>query len=146
MYDLNMERVLRNREALQACLDRAAASGETPGISLLVTDRKGEDCFLASGYADPASRRPLSRDSIFRCYSMTKPLTSCAAMMLMQEGKLDMFHPVSRYFSSFRSAASSGTIFFRCSTILSKDSCGLRPSETGPNHLSASSIIAFPQP
>ncbi len=103
MYDLNMERVLRNREALQACLDRAAASGETPGISLLVTDRKGEDCFLASGYADPASRQPLARDSIFRCYSMTKPLTSCAAMLLMQEGKLDMFHPVSRYFSSFRS-------------------------------------------
>lgn len=103
MFELKRERLLQNREALQACLDRAAASGETPGASLLVSDREGEVFFLASGYADPASRHPLARDSIFRCYSMTKPLASCAAMLLMQEGKLDMFHPVSRYFSSFRS-------------------------------------------
>ena len=102
MYQLKREKILQRREALQECLDRAAETGANAGSSLLVADREGEVLFLESGYASLAARTPIRRDSIFRCYSMTKPVTSCAAMLLLQDGKLDMYEPVSRYVKTFR--------------------------------------------
>ena len=102
MYQLKREKILQYQEALQDCLDRAAGADANAGSSLLVADREGEIICLESGYASLNTRTPIRRDSIFRCYSMTKPVTSCAAMLLMQDGKLDMYEPVSRYVETFR--------------------------------------------
>lgn len=57
--------------------------------------------FDSFGQIDPASGKPMTKDAIFRLYSMTKPYTSVAAMMLMEEGKLRITDPVSRYIPAF---------------------------------------------
>ena len=49
------------------------------------------------GQRDPAQAAPMKADDIFRIYSMTKPIVSVAAMMLVEEGKLDLDAPVSKY-------------------------------------------------
>lgn len=102
MYQLKRENIQQRREVLLDCLNRVTASGLNAGSNLLVVDGEGEICYLENGYADLARKAPMQRNSIFRCYSMTKPVTSCAAMLLIQEGKLDLYEPVSRYISSFR--------------------------------------------
>ena len=102
MYELKRENILQRQKALADCLNRASASGVNAGSVLLVLDREGEICCLESGYAGLAAGKPMKRNGIFRCYSMTKPVTACAAMMLIQDGKLDMYEPVSRYIGSFR--------------------------------------------
>jgi CubicO group peptidase (beta-lactamase class C family) len=54
------------------------------------------------GFADVASGRPIDRDTIFRIYSMTKPIVSVALMMLVEEGRLQIDDPVHRYISSWK--------------------------------------------
>src|SRR5262249_43934583 len=49
------------------------------------------------GVQNPNTKTPMSRDSIFRIYSMTKPITSVAAMTLVEEGKMRLTDPVSMY-------------------------------------------------
>lgn len=55
----------------------------------------------AYGYRDLARREPLRRDAIFRIYSMTKTVTTVAVLMLMEEGKLSLEDPLSRYLPGF---------------------------------------------
>ena len=55
----------------------------------------------AIGFQDKAGRKAMSKDAIFRIYSMTKPLTSVGAMMLVEEGKLQLTDPVSKYLPPF---------------------------------------------
>ena len=75
--------------------------GQYPGAVLLVA-RKGKVVYFESiGQLDPASGTPMTKDAIFRLYSMTKPYTSVAAMMLMEEGRLRLTDPVSRYIPAF---------------------------------------------
>ena len=60
--------------------------------------RDGKLAYLqAIGTQDRAEQVPLKPDSIFWIASMTKPVTSVAAMMLVEEGKLDLAAPVRRY-------------------------------------------------
>ncbi|MEL6106924.1 MAG: serine hydrolase domain-containing protein [Planctomycetota bacterium] len=66
------------------------------GIVLIA--RKGKVCFFeAYGQADRESNRPMRKDSILRFYSMTKSITTAAALMLCDEGKLSVEDPVSKY-------------------------------------------------
>jgi CubicO group peptidase (beta-lactamase class C family) len=75
--------------------------GQYPGAVLLVA-RKGKIVYFDSfGQLDPASGKPMTKDAIFRLYSMTKPYTSVAAMMLMEEGRLRLSDPVSKYIPAF---------------------------------------------
>ena len=61
-------------------------TGKLPGVQMLV-HRRGETAhFSTLGKADVARDRPLTDDTVFRIYSMTKPLTSVAFMMLVEEG------------------------------------------------------------
>ncbi len=53
------------------------------------------------GYRDAERQLPMERDTIFRIYSMTKPITSVALMMLYERGKFQLFEPVSRYIPAF---------------------------------------------
>ena len=75
--------------------------GQYPGAVVLVA-RKGKVVYFESfGQLDPASGKPMTKDAIFRLYSMTKPYTSVAAMMLMEEGKLRLTDPVSKFIPAF---------------------------------------------
>src|SRR5262245_53168447 len=68
-------------------LREAVERKDVPGIVALVTDRKGAIYQSAFGVADVVTGRPLATDSIFRIASMTKPVTSVAAMQLIEQGK-----------------------------------------------------------
>ena len=83
-------------------LDRYIQKGEIAGAVSLVA-RKGSLVHLqAQGMADLESSKPLTTDSIFRLASMTKPMTSVAVMMLLEEGKFLLDDPVSRFLPEFK--------------------------------------------
>jgi CubicO group peptidase (beta-lactamase class C family) len=58
------------------------------------------------GHASLARKQRLEEDTIFRIYSMTKPVTSIALMMLAEEGRISLDDPVSRWIPSWRDEAS----------------------------------------
>ena len=77
----------------QSQVDAGAFSGAVAAIA-----RNGKVAYLrAVGFRDRAKTIPLQPDAIFWIASMTKPVTSVAAMMLVEEGKLDLAAPVHRY-------------------------------------------------
>lgn len=77
------------------------AEKRVPGVVMLVA-RKGRIAYFESlGVRDPATGAPMTKDSIFRVWSMTKPWVSVAAMMLVEEGKLSLGDPVSKYLPEF---------------------------------------------
>ncbi len=90
---LSSERLERVSRALRNEIE----AGKIPGAVALVA-RKGRIVYFESfGLRDKASGDPMSRDAIFRLYSMTKPFTSVAAMMLMEDGKFLLVDPVSKF-------------------------------------------------
>ena len=87
------ERLARMEAVVQADIAR----GRIPG-AVLVVYRNGEVVLnKAYGVQDPASGKPMRIDSIFRIYSMTKPIVTVAAMMLVEEGRLFLSDPVSKH-------------------------------------------------
>ena len=90
------------KDKLERCLEQAAENREAAGLSVLVR-KNGEDlCYAAAGMADIASGKPVKRDSIFRLYSQSKPITAAAAMILADRGLLDLQTEVDRYLPGFR--------------------------------------------
>ena len=77
------------------------AMGKIPGAILLI-QQHGKPVYSESfGVRDVATQLPMSADTIFRLYSMSKPITSVAAMMLVEDGKLRLDDPVSKYIPAF---------------------------------------------
>jgi CubicO group peptidase (beta-lactamase class C family) len=77
------------------------AKGIIPGATLLIA-RNGKIAYYESfGWLDPRSKTPMPKDAIFRIYSMSKPITSVAAMMLVEQGKLFLSDPVQKYIPAF---------------------------------------------
>jgi CubicO group peptidase (beta-lactamase class C family) len=73
-----------------------------PGAVLLIA-RNGKIAFYdAEGYQDRATPTPMKKDSIFRIASMSKPITTVAAMILAEENKLDVGAPVAQYLPEFK--------------------------------------------
>ena len=90
---LSAERLERLDAGLQAMVD----DGELAGTVALLA-RRGKIAFVdVAGVQDIESGRPMARDSIFRIFSMTKPITGVAMMMLYEEGRWRLNDPVSRY-------------------------------------------------
>lgn len=75
---------------------------EIPGAVVLVARHGKIAYFEAFGYRDREAGAAMSRDAIFRIASMTKPITSIAAMILVEEGKLRLSDPVSHYLPEFK--------------------------------------------
>jgi CubicO group peptidase (beta-lactamase class C family) len=96
---LNPDRLARIEGFLQAGY---VENGRLPGTLLRVLHR-GETVYQSLlGHADVEQGRPLQDDSIFRIYSMTKPITSIALMMLVEEGRIQIDEPVHRYIPAWR--------------------------------------------
>src|SRR5207302_2326233 len=90
---MSSERLARLGPALKAQI----ANERFPGAVVLVA-RKGKVVYFETvGQRDPATGAPMTKDAIFRLYSMTKPFTSVAAMILVEQGKLTLADPVSKY-------------------------------------------------
>ena len=75
-------------------------SGEIPGYVSVLVDGDREE-WVADGWSDVASRKPISKDSLFRICSQTKGVVGAAAAKLVVEGKLSLEDPVSKYLSEF---------------------------------------------
>jgi CubicO group peptidase (beta-lactamase class C family) len=77
------------------------ATGKIPGAILLI-QQHGMPVYSENfGVRDVATKLPMSADTIFRLYSMSKPITSVAVMMLVEDGKLKLDDPVSKYIPAF---------------------------------------------
>jgi CubicO group peptidase (beta-lactamase class C family) len=86
---------------IDAFLQNEVDTRKIPGGILLVK-RKGATAYFKSfGVRDPDTRAPMTPDTIFRIYSMSKPITTVAAMMLVEEGKLGLDDPLSKYIPAF---------------------------------------------
>ena len=86
---------------IQQTLRGEVEEKKLPGAVALVA-RKGKVAYFdAVGARDPGSGAPLGKDAIFRIYSMTKPFVSVAAMMLVEEGRIVLGDPVSKYLPAF---------------------------------------------
>lgn len=82
-------------------MENFVKDNQLPGIMTLV-QRKGEIAqFGMYGMMDIEQARPMEEDAIFRIYSMTKPITSIALMMLVEEGKLSLSDKVAHYIPAF---------------------------------------------
>ena len=77
------------------------ASGKIPGAVILVQQHGHPVYFQSFGLRDVATKIPMSPDTIFRLYSMSKPITSVAAMMLVEDGKLRLDDALSKYIPAF---------------------------------------------
>jgi len=80
------------------------ATGKIPGGILLLQQHGKPVYFKSFGVIDPDTRQPMTADAIFQIYSMSKAVTSVAAMILVDEGKLSLDDPVSKYIPSFANA------------------------------------------
>ncbi len=80
------------------------AHDKIPGAALLIQQHDKPVYHEFFGVRDVATRLPMTDDTIFRLHSMTKPITSVAAMMLVDAGKLKLEDPVAKYIPSFAAA------------------------------------------
>ena len=84
-------------DRLSAALKDRVAAGHLPGAVALVA-RHGKVAYHETfGAQDPVSGAPMTHDSIFRIYSMTKAIVSVAVMMLWEEGRLLLSDPIGKY-------------------------------------------------
>ncbi len=82
-------------------LNEGVQKGEIPGAVVLIARNGKIVMFDAFGFRDREAKAPMTTDAIFRIASMTKPIVSVAAMMLVEDGRLSLAHPVSKYIPAF---------------------------------------------
>ncbi len=89
-------------ERISRVTDRALDAGRTAGTLTAVVRDGSLAWFDARGYRDLASGSPMDAHTLFRIYSMTKPITTVAVMMLVEETAIRLQDPVSRFFPEYR--------------------------------------------
>lgn len=91
------QRLARLRQVFQAEIDRQRLPG-----AVMVVARHGQTAvFDALGVQDPTTGTPMAHNSLFRIYSMTKPVVSVATLMLMERGQLLLGDPVAKYLPEY---------------------------------------------
>lgn len=93
-----------SREGLERVSDymrNQVATGKIPGAIVLIQQHDKPIYYEKFGVIDVVTNRPMTDDAIFRLYSMSKPITSVAAMMLVEDGKLALNDPLSKYIPAF---------------------------------------------
>ena len=87
---------------IDAYLQNEVDTSKIPGAIMLIR-RNGQMAYFKSfGVRDPATKAPMTPDTIFRIYSMSKPITTVAAMMLVEDGKLQLDDPLSKFIPEFK--------------------------------------------
>jgi CubicO group peptidase (beta-lactamase class C family) len=95
---LSAQRLARLSQAMKAEVDEH----KLPGAVVLVA-RRGKLAYAESfGFQDEAARKPMPLDAIFRIYSMTKPLASVVAMSLVEEGRIQLTDPISKFLPAMK--------------------------------------------
>ncbi|GGH87900.1 CubicO group peptidase (beta-lactamase class C family) [Pullulanibacillus pueri] len=89
-------------DQVKKLLRKSIAEHHIAGGNLLVV-KEGEEIFYhEDGFADKEAGHPIQRDSIFRLYSMSKPVTATAMMILLERGDIDLLEPVSQFLDGFK--------------------------------------------
>ncbi len=86
---------------IQAHFDQYVDDGRLPGYAFALTRRGQVVHTIYSGKRDKESGAPIEADTIYRIYSMTKPITAVAALMLWEEGRFELTDPISKFIPSF---------------------------------------------
>jgi CubicO group peptidase (beta-lactamase class C family) len=94
---LSSVRLQRMSDAFKRDIDK----GTTPGVTMMVARRGQIGWFDALGRQDPASPAPMAHDTLFRIFSMTKPIVSIGIMMLLEDGAFLLNDPVAKYIPEF---------------------------------------------
>lgn len=89
-------------ERVEEVLNKAVLAGEFAGGSTMAYQNGRELFYFEAGYADIEQKKPIKRDTIFRLFSMTKPVTSAAVMLLAERGQIDFLEPVGKYLDGFQ--------------------------------------------
>jgi CubicO group peptidase (beta-lactamase class C family) len=95
---LSSERLQRINQMIQRYID----GGEITGAITMVSRRGKVAHFEAQGQMDLETKAPMRKDAIFRIASMSKPITAVAILILMEEGRLRLTDPVSRFIPEFK--------------------------------------------
>lgn len=96
-----MNQNIQMTEELQVVLDRMVSENLVSGMNMLVFKDGEEVAYVQSGLADIKTQRVFSRDTIMRVYSMTKPITSAAVMLLIERGLISFGDPVYKFLPGF---------------------------------------------
>jgi CubicO group peptidase (beta-lactamase class C family) len=83
-------------------LGAESSKGTIPGAVAMIVRNGKVAYFEAVGVLDPETKAPMPKDAIFRIYSMSKPITSVAMMMLVEQGKITIDEPVAKYIPAFK--------------------------------------------
>ena len=94
---LSPVRLQRMSDAFKREIDK----GTVPGVTVMVARRGQIGWFEALGRQSPASPTPMARDSLFRIFSMTKPIVSVGIMMLVEDGHFLLSDPVAKFIPEF---------------------------------------------
>ena len=86
------------KETIQKYVDR----GEIAGVVSVLSDKDGNITTDCVGYADRENKRPMTDDTVFAIFSMTKTFTGAAIMVAIDEGKISLDDPVSKYLPEFK--------------------------------------------
>ena len=92
------KRLEKTRQAIKANVE----NNQVPGAVLLLVRNGKVVTYDAIGYQDRAEKTAMKKDSIFRVASMSKPITTVAAMILAEENKIDVGAPVAQYLPEFK--------------------------------------------
>ncbi len=90
-------RLQRVSDAFRRDIDK----GTIPGVTIMVARRGQIGWFDALGQQNPAGTAPMTRDTLFRIFSMTKPIVSIGVMTLLEEGHLLLTDPIAKYIPEF---------------------------------------------
>lgn len=89
------------QQKVQEILEQSVSAGEAACFSVLIRQHDQELLYAQAGWLDIEAHKPVARDSIFRIYSQSKPITAAAAMILLERGAIDLLDPVSKYLPGF---------------------------------------------
>lgn len=95
---MNRKKLERLGELAQEMVDKEFVSG----VTCMVIRHGEEQCYYEAGYRDISAGIKMTRDTIHRLYSMTKPITAAAVMILLEEGRIDLLNHVSDYLPGFQ--------------------------------------------
>lgn len=95
-----MDRV--REDQLRQVLKAAIENRELAGANLMIIKDGQEVFYHEDGFADIEENLPIRRNTIFRMYSMTKPVTAAAVMILLERGVIDLYEPVSKFLPGFK--------------------------------------------
>jgi CubicO group peptidase (beta-lactamase class C family) len=89
-------------DRIAPAMSQEIAKGTFPGDVALVARNGQIVYFEAHGFIDAAKTKPMTKDAVFRAFSMTKPMTSVAAMALVEQGKISLRDPIANWMPEFK--------------------------------------------